>query len=613
MIKTKTAMFVTASVIAIAASLPMRAQADTRDANIAVAQNNAPESENKNEEEKDDNKRRDGKQRGENREGKGEVKGNGEGRENKNRGEGREGRNDDGEKGDRSRTDRDEKRSKDPAEENRDDKKDEKRDANERNRERDKRADPPPPAQVEKSTTPPVVEPKKVVEPPVLEKTLPRVLNAPVINNRDDDRDQDARKDQAREKFGDRNRRDDDDNNRNRGAARNENTNDDRNKDRDRNRGPLNAAPVGKPGPSFSINDIKSKRRERQEAGGRTVIEEPGNRVIYKQNNKFVIQKDETERVRRLAPNAKFERRDGGRNVSIVDRPNGVQIFTETDERGQLVRRYRKDRRGKEHVIIDNRRRNRSGRDLAIGVGIGAGVVAGAAIFDSLVRVPPPRVRIPRDRYILRYEGASDEDVYEALSAPPVDYVERRYTLDQVRSTPYLRDRMRRVDLDDINFAFGSSEVDPSQYRKLDRVARAMNRIIRRNPDEVFLIEGHTDAVGSTIDNLSLSDRRAESVAVILSQEYGVPFENLVTQGYGEEFLKILTQAPEVVNRRVAARRITPLIGEREVSGGPPIYNERGDRGDDRSDYSDGADDEPRDRDDRNDEPYDDRRDRPRY
>jgi outer membrane protein OmpA-like peptidoglycan-associated protein len=40
-----------------------------------------------------------------------------------------------------------------------------------------------------------------------------------------------------------------------------------------------------------------------------------------------------------------------------------------------------------------------------------------------------------------------------------------------------------------------------------------------------------------------------------------VPPENLVTQGYGEQFLKINTQTPERANRRVALRRITSLLG----------------------------------------------------
>src|SRR5690606_14026304 len=95
---------------------------------------------------------------------------------------------------------------------------------------------------------------------------------------------------------------------------------------------------------------------------------------------------------------------------------------------------------------------------------------------------------------------------------------------------------------------------------KLERIAQAMRRVLDRSPGELFLIEGHTDAVGNEIDNLSLSDRRAETVANILSDEFGVPPENLATQGYGEEYLKELTDGPSWINRRVAVRRITPLL-----------------------------------------------------
>ncbi|MEZ5788068.1 MAG: OmpA family protein [Xanthobacteraceae bacterium] len=91
-------------------------------------------------------------------------------------------------------------------------------------------------------------------------------------------------------------------------------------------------------------------------------------------------------------------------------------------------------------------------------------------------------------------------------------------------------------------------------------IADGLNRAIERNPQEVFLIEGHTDAVGSDVDNLSLSDRRAESVALVLTQQFGVPAENLSTQGYGEQYLKVPTDGPEEANRRVSVRRITPLL-----------------------------------------------------
>lgn len=84
--------------------------------------------------------------------------------------------------------------------------------------------------------------------------------------------------------------------------------------------------------------------------------------------------------------------------------------------------------------------------------------------------------------------------------------------------------------------------------------------MLGKDPGETFFIEGHTDAVGSDRSNLVLSDERAESVAVLLTEVYGIPAENLVTQGYGERFLKIGTQEPEEENRRVTIRRVTPLV-----------------------------------------------------
>jgi outer membrane protein OmpA-like peptidoglycan-associated protein len=119
---------------------------------------------------------------------------------------------------------------------------------------------------------------------------------------------------------------------------------------------------------------------------------------------------------------------------------------------------------------------------------------------------------------------------------------------------------VRRVDVDTLTFDFGSWELSEEQARALTGVAEALRRAIERNPAEVFLIEGHTDAVGSEVDNLTLSDRRAEIVATILTETYGVPAENLTTQGYGEQYLKIDTQEPARENRRVTIRRITPLL-----------------------------------------------------
>ena len=161
--------------------------------------------------------------------------------------------------------------------------------------------------------------------------------------------------------------------------------------------------------------------------------------------------------------------------------------------------------------------------------------------------------------------AASEQDLYEALTAPPLERLDRGYSLEEIRQSYDLRERMRSVDLDTINFEFGSWEVAPEYYDTLEQLAEVINRILRENPEEVFLIEAHSDAVGSEMDNLSLSDRRAEAVAIILTDAFGVPAENLVTQGYGEQFLKIPTELPERENRRVSVRPIKPLMS-REYS-----------------------------------------------
>ena len=93
-----------------------------------------------------------------------------------------------------------------------------------------------------------------------------------------------------------------------------------------------------------------------------------------------------------------------------------------------------------------------------------------------------------------------------------------------------------------------------------------MSRIIEERPGEVFLIEGHTDAVGAATYNLALSDRRAETVALALTEYFDVPPENMITQGYGEAYLKIRTLEDERANRRAAVRRITPLLRQSVAS-----------------------------------------------
>jgi outer membrane protein OmpA-like peptidoglycan-associated protein len=287
------------------------------------------------------------------------------------------------------------------------------------------------------------------------------------------------------------------------------------------------------------LDDVRGTRREVRE-GGRVMIQEPG-RVIVREGGRTIIRHNEVDRFRWQARDVHVERR-GADTVTVFGRPDGSRIYTVTDESGRLLRRYRRAPDGREIIIIDNRYR---------------GPAMAAGFFVAL---PPPVIRIPRERYIVDAQYAPPEDIYFALSAPPVEAIDRPYTLDEIRYSPSLRERMPRVDLDTITFDTNSWEVTPDQVERLAVIANGINRGIAANPSEVFLIEGHTDAVGSDVDNLSLSDRRAESVALVLSQQFGVPAENLTNQGYGEQDLKVPTQGPERANRRVTVRRITPLL-----------------------------------------------------
>ena len=111
-----------------------------------------------------------------------------------------------------------------------------------------------------------------------------------------------------------------------------------------------------------------------------------------------------------------------------------------------------------------------------------------------------------------------------------------------------------------ITFDTGSAAIAPSQFDELIQIGRALETILAAAPNTIFLVEGHADAIGSDFSNLILSDRRADTIAIALSQNFNIPPENLVTQGYGEQFLKIPTLAAERQNRRGVIRNITPLL-----------------------------------------------------
>jgi len=261
----------------------------------------------------------------------------------------------------------------------------------------------------------------------------------------------------------------------------------------------------------------------------------------------YFIRGNDDDRIAVDAQERYYDRLRGDRTRETVVRPNGVQVVTITNRYGDVVRRSRIMPDGREVVLFYDPYQDDERQDNYYYSDVGADL-------------PPLDLRIPREDYIVDVTDPDEDLYYRTIVAPPVETVDRIYSLNEVRRSERVRDKVRRIDLSTINFDFGSAEITQEEVGDLQALADAIARVIAENPDETFLIEGHTDAVGSDRANLALSDRRADGVATALTQYFDVPPENLVTQGYGEQDLKVDTQAENRENRRVTVRRITPLV-----------------------------------------------------
>ncbi len=218
------------------------------------------------------------------------------------------------------------------------------------------------------------------------------------------------------------------------------------------------------------------------------------------------------------------------------------------EERMMWRRQMEEDRRYLRRQMIDDRRQ----REAQLRSG---GVSLNINIYDGY----EPGYDVPDDLFAAE---ADDEEIADVLAAPPRRVIDRRYTVEEIEGSPDARDAVARIEIDTVHFGFGEGYLREEEIDKLDRIASILERILASHPDEVFLIEGHTDAVGSDAANLRLSRQRATAVKEALVTYYVIPPESLQTVGLGERYLKIPTSQPEAENRRVSLARITPLLGQ---------------------------------------------------
>ncbi len=119
-----------------------------------------------------------------------------------------------------------------------------------------------------------------------------------------------------------------------------------------------------------------------------------------------------------------------------------------------------------------------------------------------------------------------------------------------------------------LNFATGSDELPNDVERKLAPILKLFAN--QKYSHLAFRVEGHTDSTGNAGDNESLSVRRAQSLALYLHEQKGVPYSRFEVEGFGSRrpIATNLTKAGKSKNRRVELNLVGNLAKPNLVTTG---------------------------------------------
>ncbi|HDQ43876.1 MAG TPA: OmpA family protein [bacterium] len=139
--------------------------------------------------------------------------------------------------------------------------------------------------------------------------------------------------------------------------------------------------------------------------------------------------------------------------------------------------------------------------------------VAEVPVVAAVPEEPPEPVKpVKEEEPVVEKEPVIEEEPAEAAPEPDI-----LLSVDQ------------RIILPAVQFATARAELSPEAKDALKTVAAAL-----KNKPEINLeIRGYTDSIGSAASNLTLSQRRADTVKKFLVDQ-GISFHRLTAVGYGE-------------------------------------------------------------------------------
>ncbi|MBN8989472.1 MAG: OmpA family protein [Rhizobiales bacterium] len=151
-----------------------------------------------------------------------------------------------------------------------------------------------------------------------------------------------------------------------------------------------------------------------------------------------------------------------------------------------------------------------------------------------------------------------------SMAAPQVDTVQqtkeisflnsvrnrktRSLSFDERQEMAEIAATKPKIDLE-IRFDYNSAEISKSSEQAVEELAKALSDPSLKG--STFMLAGHTDAVGGESYNQQLSERRADTIKKVLTEEFGINGSDLVTVGYGKSRPKDPNEPMDPSNRRV--------------------------------------------------------------